>query len=35
MRNEYKNSARNPEGKQNLGDIGADGRIILKWVLRK
>jgi hypothetical protein len=24
-----------PEGKNNLGDPGVDGRIILRWIFRK
>jgi hypothetical protein len=34
MRNAYKNLVSNPE-RYYLGDVGADWRIILKWILKK
>jgi hypothetical protein len=35
IRNSYKILVRNLNGTQNLGHPGIDGRIILKWVLKK
>jgi hypothetical protein len=35
MRNSYKVSFGKPEGKRPLGRVEEDGRIILKWILRK
>jgi hypothetical protein len=34
MRNAYKIFIRNPQGKNHLGDLGVDGRIILKCILK-
>jgi hypothetical protein len=31
----YSGSVGKPEGKSHLGDINAEGRIILKWILQK
>jgi hypothetical protein len=33
--NTYSNTLKNPEGKNHLGDQDVDGKIILKWILRK
>jgi hypothetical protein len=35
MRNANKILAEKPEWKRYLGDIGVDGKIILKWILEK
>ena len=34
-RDVYRVLVRNPEGKNHLGEQGVDGRIILRWILRK
>jgi hypothetical protein len=35
LRNAYRILAENLEGRDYLEDMGADGRIILKWILRR
>jgi hypothetical protein len=35
MRNVYNISVGNPEGRDDLEDLGVDGRIILKLILKK
>jgi hypothetical protein len=35
MRNTHKILVRKREGKKNLEDIGVDGRVLLKWILKK
>jgi hypothetical protein len=35
IRNVYQIFVGKPEGKNHLEDLGIDGRIILKWILRK
>jgi len=35
LRNAYKILIGNPEGRDHLGELGVDGRIILKWILKK
>jgi hypothetical protein len=35
MRNAYKTLFRNSEGKKSVGRLGADGRILLEWILEK
>jgi hypothetical protein len=35
MRNVYEILVRKLKGKNHLGDIGIEGRIISKWILRK
>jgi hypothetical protein len=35
MRNAFKIWGRKPEGGYHAGDLGLDGRIILKWMLGK
>jgi hypothetical protein len=35
IKNVYKILVGKPEGKRPLRSIGADGRLILKWILRK
>jgi hypothetical protein len=35
LRNEYKILDRKAEGKYHLGYLGVDGRVILKWALKK
>jgi hypothetical protein len=35
MRKAYKISVENHEGKNHLGDVSVDGRIILKRILKK
>jgi hypothetical protein len=34
MRNECETSVRNLKGRDRLGDLGIDKRIMLKWVLQ-
>jgi hypothetical protein len=31
----YKIFVRSPEGRDNMGELGVGGKVILKWVLRK
>jgi hypothetical protein len=35
MRNIYKILVRKPQGRGHLGDIPIDGKLILKWILKK
>jgi hypothetical protein len=35
MRNSYKISVGEPEGKRFLEDLGVDGKILLEWILEK
>jgi hypothetical protein len=35
LRNAYKILIGNPEGRDHLGELGVDGRIILKWILKE
>jgi hypothetical protein len=35
MTNAFKTLVQKAEGRYNLGDMGIDGRIILKWILKK
>jgi hypothetical protein len=35
MRNAYRIFIGKPEGKRPFGDLGVDGRIILKWIFQK
>jgi hypothetical protein len=35
MRNEYKTSVEKLKGRDNLGNLGIDGRITLKCILKK
>lgn len=34
MRNECKTLVGSPEGRDQLGNVGVDGNIILKWILK-
>jgi hypothetical protein len=35
MRDSYRILVGNLKGRDHLGDLGIDGRIILKWILKK
>jgi hypothetical protein len=35
VRNAYTVSVGGPEGKDHLGDMGVDGRLMLNWILKK